>query len=96
MNDAEQDDRLPLLRPAMFEKDLASGLKSPSLLSPMSLVMVDLDHFKQVNDQHGHPVGNEVLFQTASILRQVLGGRGTAYRYGGFPGFLRSTGLLPL
>ena len=32
---------------------------------PFALVMIDIDHFKQVNNVHGHPVGDEVLLELA-------------------------------
>jgi diguanylate cyclase (GGDEF)-like protein len=45
--------------------------------------MVDVDHFKKINDSHGHPVGDEVLRVVASTLERVIRGKGVAYRYGG-------------
>ena len=35
---------------------------------PLALVMIDIDHFKQVNDVHGHPVGDEVLLEVAKLV----------------------------
>ena len=51
--------------------------------TPLVLVMGDIDHFKQVNDAHGHLVGDEALRQVARILREVFGGRGDIGRIGG-------------
>ena len=50
---------------------------------PLTLVMCDLDHFKQVNDRYGHLVGDEVLAQTASILKSCVRGSDYVVRYGG-------------
>ncbi len=46
-----------------------------------AIAMVDIDHFKRLNDRHGHEVGDQVLRSVASRLAKVRGG--TAYRYGG-------------
>lgn len=49
----------------------------------LSLVMLDLDHFKRVNDEHGHQVGDAVLEGVAAVLAASLRPTDTAYRYGG-------------
>lgn len=41
---------------------------------PLSAVMIDVDHFKQLNDAHGHPYGDRVLQRVASLLQQALRG----------------------
>ncbi|MDR2031217.1 MAG: diguanylate cyclase [Azoarcus sp.] len=50
---------------------------------PLACMVVDLDHFKQVNDEYGHDVGDMVLRQTASALRQILRGQDVVCRTGG-------------
>jgi diguanylate cyclase (GGDEF)-like protein len=49
---------------------------------PLALIMVDVDHFKKVNDTHGHVAGDNVLKGVAEILRKKVRG-GSAFRYGG-------------
>ena len=62
---------------------------------PMSLVMMDLDHFKRLNDEHGHLLGDQVLREVAVAIGQALRSTDTAYRYGGeeIAVLLRETGL---
>lgn len=47
------------------------------------LAMVDVDHFKQVNDQFGHQIGDEVLILVGRILRNTFRGYDRVYRFGG-------------
>ena len=47
------------------------------------IAMIDIDHFKKINDTHGHPAGDEVLRQVASILRQSINNPYLLARYGG-------------
>lgn len=48
-----------------------------------AVIMVDLDHFKQINDRHGHPGGDAVLVATAACLQQALRVTDTLARLGG-------------
>ncbi len=50
---------------------------------PYALIMFDIDHFKQVNDQHGHAAGDEVLRMVGRVLRNHVRGADTVARYGG-------------
>jgi diguanylate cyclase (GGDEF)-like protein len=52
-------------------------------VSPLGLLLLDLDHFKQINDQGGHPVGDQVLASVGAVLRSVLRARDFAGRNGG-------------
>jgi len=51
--------------------------------SPFSLAVIDIDHFKQINDQHGHLVGDEVLQELSSIILESIGENDSLIRYGG-------------
>ncbi|WP_240190027.1 sensor domain-containing diguanylate cyclase [Bacillus sp. P14.5] len=51
--------------------------------SSLSLIMLDIDHFKSVNDNYGHQSGNEILFELARRLETLIGDEGTVARYGG-------------
>lgn len=50
---------------------------------PLSVLMVDIDHFKHVNDAHGHQAGDQVLAQFAALVKQQLREPDMAARYGG-------------
>ncbi|MFC3115648.1 diguanylate cyclase [Cellvibrio fontiphilus] len=50
---------------------------------PLSVVMLDLDHFKQINDSYGHPAGDKVIKAIAHLLRQRLRKVDAVGRYGG-------------
>lgn len=51
--------------------------------SPLSLILLDIDHFKQYNDAFGHPAGDRVLQQVGATLRSALRGHDVVARYGG-------------
>lgn len=50
---------------------------------PLSLLMLDLDHFKDVNDTYGHPVGDEVLKETARLIQGRIRSADHLVRFGG-------------
>ncbi|WP_394119728.1 sensor domain-containing diguanylate cyclase [Planococcus donghaensis] len=52
-------------------------------LEQLSLIMMDIDHFKSINDRYGHQSGNDILVQLAAILTEEIGEEGTIARYGG-------------
>ena len=51
--------------------------------TPLAISMLDIDHFKNINDTYGHPVGDEVLQRLAGELRQRIRQPDTIGRYGG-------------
>ena len=61
-----------------------------------SLLFIDLDHFKQVNDTHGHLVGSRLLAEVGNLLKRGAGPDNAAFRYGGdefvvvLPGMFKS------
>jgi diguanylate cyclase (GGDEF)-like protein len=64
-------------------------------LTPLSLLMIDLDHFKNINDTLGHPVGDQALASVGAALRSVLRAGDFAGRNGGeeFAVLLPDTGV---
>jgi len=48
-----------------------------------SLMFVDLDHFKSVNDTHGHLIGSRLLAEIGGLMKRSLGPNNAAFRYGG-------------
>ena len=51
--------------------------------SECGVIFLDLDHFKEVNDTHGHLVGSQLLSAVGATLKQIIPGDGLAARYGG-------------
>lgn len=51
--------------------------------TPLSFAMIDIDHFKSVNDTHGHPVGDQVIRSLSRLLKQRLRSTDTVGRFGG-------------
>ncbi|HEY2396070.1 MAG TPA: GGDEF domain-containing protein [Rudaea sp.] len=69
-------------RRALFAH-LRELLAMPPPAEPHALLLVDLDHFKRVNDSRGHPAGDAVLVAVARKLHATLADRGTLARLGG-------------
>ena len=67
-----------------FQQYLKSNIEWDLLEThPVSLLMVDIDYFKRINDQYGHVVGDEVLIYIAEILKKISGKKGIPILYAG-------------
>jgi diguanylate cyclase (GGDEF)-like protein len=70
---AALDSLTGLVNRRVFDETLEATLRSP-VDAGTALVMIDVDSFKSVNDNHGHPVGDDVLVHLAAVLRQQVRG----------------------
>lgn len=67
-----------------FQRRLETPLAGTASRAPQaSLLMLDLDNFKAINDQHGHEAGDAVLIAVVERIRSVLGDQDELYRWGG-------------
>ena len=66
-----------------FDAFVAESFRSATASQPVSVLFVDVDHFKTFNDTHGHAVGDRVLKVFAATLSEAVGERGKVFRYGG-------------
>jgi diguanylate cyclase (GGDEF)-like protein len=57
--------------------------RSERYLHPLSLIFIDIDHFKAINDTYGHMVGDQALLLIASKMQACLRSQDTAYRFAG-------------
>ena len=81
--DAETDALTLLRNHRSFQTDLREALAlGASTRSQLSLVLIDIDNFKSINDRFGHPVGDQVLTTLARLLREEYGDA-QSYRIGG-------------
>ena len=69
---------------AMFDRQLAAeiGMRI-RYLTPLACIVLDVDHFKEINDAHGHPLGDQVLQKAAEILSKICRTGDVPCRYGG-------------
>lgn len=83
-SEASTDPLTRLFNRRSFDKvlDHAVGLFHDKNI-PFSLIMIDLDDFKKINDTYGHSVGDKVLQSFAKILQKTLRQEDSAFRYGG-------------
>lgn len=79
-----EDDLTGLVVRRRFDNDLRVHLQSAKVLGkPISLLMMDLDGLKQINDTHGHQVGASVIAEVGKMIGSVCNQLGQACRYGG-------------
>lgn len=72
-----------LNRPACLAALKAEIERANRYKRPLAVALIDVDHFKRVNDTHGHAVGDGVLRQVAALLSSSIRGVDTLGRYGG-------------
>ncbi len=81
---AATDDLTNLSNRRHFEELMTSALSAAKRHNyPLSLIMIDLDHFKDVNDTYGHIEGDNVLKAFADLLRELIRTEDFAARWGG-------------
>ncbi|HEY1626093.1 MAG TPA: GGDEF domain-containing protein [Streptosporangiaceae bacterium] len=81
---ARTDSKTGLLNAAAWQREAdAEVTRALRAESPVAVLLVDVDHFKRVNDSHGHLVGDEVLRSLAGELRQQVRDSDVVGRFGG-------------
>ncbi len=73
-----------LLNRKAFDEILSQALaQSASQKEPLSIIFADIDHFKKLNDTHGHLMGDNVLKILSRLLKEHIKGKDSAARFGG-------------
>jgi diguanylate cyclase (GGDEF)-like protein len=67
----------------LFDRLTQEMLRARRYGSPLSILLVDLDHFKRINDTYGHLMGDTVLATVASVIRDTIRATDIPGRYGG-------------
>lgn len=81
---ATTDELTGLLNRRAFDEQLMVHIRlMQRMVSPLSLLLIDLDHFKELNDEYGHLAGDEALQQVSSLMMQNSRGSDIVARYGG-------------
>jgi diguanylate cyclase len=82
--DASTDGLTGLLNRRAFDSALrCAAAEAMNSGADLGFILIDVDHFKRVNDEWGHAVGDEVLRQSASLLMRTVRGGDLVARYGG-------------
>jgi diguanylate cyclase (GGDEF)-like protein len=81
---ASQDPLTKIANRGAFDRALAKAVKkAKSSKTPLSLAMIDIDHFKKINDTHGHPIGDRVILCVAQWVTAAVRHTDVVARYGG-------------
>lgn len=81
---ADQDELTDLYNRRYFNAEAKRQISAwRRFRNPLSLIMLDIDHFKEINDIHGHAAGDQVLIRLATVLRSQTRDIDTICRYGG-------------
>jgi diguanylate cyclase (GGDEF)-like protein len=84
LNDARADAKTGLLNAATWEREAGAEIaRAVRTSTPLAVALLDLDRFKQINDTHGHLLGDEVLRSIANTMTGVLRDYDLAGRFGG-------------
>lgn len=81
---ARRDRLTGMFNRAAFDEDFATALAEAEISgAPLALFLIDIDHFKAINDTHGHRTGDAALERVARRIDDEARKRDTVYRYGG-------------
>ena len=81
---AQTDDVTGLYNQRKLTEDLEKAIKEhEKILDTFSIMFIDVDHFKEVNDNHGHIIGSKILTDLGKLLAEILRSSDHIYRYGG-------------
>lgn len=81
---AATDELTKLYNRRFFNEQLPTAMSAARRHNlPLSIIMIDLDHFKQVNDSFGHSEGDNVLREFADVLREMIRAEDIVARWGG-------------
>ena len=81
---AEKDELTQIYNRSKFKTILAANLRNAQIYgTPFTIILIDIDHFKKVNDTYGHDAGDKVLIQVSSLLKSLLRSQDNFARWGG-------------